>query len=133
MSAASLRGRGSAELSQGGCQRHFEFLWDRPRGMDRLPGCRVHWRGLADLDRAGGKGHTPGLRAADRSKAISTQYSAILAGEGLSNWRIEGVIAFGFARPPRLAASFISNEACDVRYWHRADIDELRENVRFRG
>jgi hypothetical protein len=26
-------------------------------------------------------------------------------------------------RPPRLAASFISNQACDVR-WHKADILE---------
>ena len=51
-------------------------------------------------------------------KAISTQHSAILAVEGLSNWRIEGVNTFRFARPPRLAASFISNQACDVRYWH---------------
>ena len=25
-------------------------------GMDRLPDCRAHWRSLADLDRADGKG-----------------------------------------------------------------------------
>jgi hypothetical protein len=24
-------------------------------------------------------------------------------------------------RPPQLAASFISNQACDVAYWHFAD------------
>ena len=34
----------------GGCQRHFELLWDRPRGMARLPHCWLHRRVLADLD-----------------------------------------------------------------------------------
>ena len=46
-----------ARYRRGGrCQRHFELLWGSARGMDRLPGCRVHRRSLADLDRAGGKG-----------------------------------------------------------------------------
>jgi hypothetical protein len=38
---------------------HFELLWGPPRGMDLLPDCRVYWRGLADLDRAGSTGDTP--------------------------------------------------------------------------
>ena len=46
----------------------LSFFGIQPRGMDRLPGCRVHRRGLADLDRAGGKGHTTSLRPADRSR-----------------------------------------------------------------
>ena len=35
------------------------------------------------------------------------------------------------ARPPRLAASFISNEMCDVRYWHLADIGLCAARVCF--
>ena len=33
------------------------------------------------------------------------------------------------ARPPQLAASFISGWACDVRSWHKADMDECAANV----
>ena len=36
----------------------FELLRGSARRMDRLSGCRVHRRSLADLDRAGGKGDT---------------------------------------------------------------------------
>ena len=28
----------------GDWQRHFELLWRQPRGVDRLPDCRVHRR-----------------------------------------------------------------------------------------
>jgi hypothetical protein len=35
--------------------------------------------------------------------------------------RVSGLIGES-ARPPRLAASFISNETCDGRFWHLADI-----------
>ena len=34
----------------------LSFFGVQPGGMDRLSDCRFHWRGLADLDRAGGKG-----------------------------------------------------------------------------
>ena len=39
----------------GGCQRHLERLWDRLRGLDRLPHCGLHRRVLADLDRPRGR------------------------------------------------------------------------------
>ena len=34
-------------------------------------------------------------------------------------------------RPPQLAASFISKQACDVAYWHKADIPSCTAHVRF--
>ena len=44
----------------GGCQRHFELLRGSPWGVDRLPDCWVHRRGLADLDLADDRG-TPAI------------------------------------------------------------------------
>jgi predicted DNA-binding ribbon-helix-helix protein len=35
------------------------------------------------------------------------------------------------SRPPQLAASFILNQACDVAYWHLADIPAAPAFVRF--
>jgi hypothetical protein len=46
--------------------------------------------------------------------------------------RVLGLIGES-ARPPRLAASFISNETCDVRFWHLADIGLCAAHVCFRG
>jgi hypothetical protein len=34
-------------------------------------------------------------------------------------------------RPPQLAASFISNQACDVRNWHLADNPTAPALVRY--
>jgi hypothetical protein len=49
------------------CQRYFEFLWDRPRGMARLPHCWLHRRVLADLGRPLDTGiSSDSLRAAIR-------------------------------------------------------------------
>ena len=36
-----------------------------------------------------------------------------------------------YDRPPQLAASFISNQACDVADWHSADIPAEPAFVRF--
>ena len=69
----------------GGCQRHFELLYESPRGMDRLPGRRVHRRGLADLDRTGGTGDAQAsLRPTNR---LGRQVRNIphLVAEGRSN------------------------------------------------
>ena len=55
----------------GDCQRHFKRVWDRPWWMGGLPNCRLHWRVLADLDRADGKGDTGSLTtAAQHREAI---------------------------------------------------------------
>jgi hypothetical protein len=43
----------------GGCQLPFEHLWDQPWGMARLPDCRVHRRGPADLGLPRDAGDTP--------------------------------------------------------------------------
>ncbi len=53
----------------------LQLLRDRPRGMDRLPHCWLHWRVLADLDCPIGTGISP----------ASLRYvNHILKGE---NWR----------------------------------------------
>jgi hypothetical protein len=36
-------------------------------------------------------------------------------------------------RSPRLAASFISDETCDIRYWPIADVGYCTAHVRFQG
>ena len=46
---------------------------------------------------------------------------ALVPGQGFLFW------------PPRLAASFVSNQACDVRYWHLADMSLCTGHVRFWG
>ena len=74
----------------------LSFFGDPPRGMDRLPYCRVHRRGLADLDRAGCKGPAS-LRPPNRL--------------GRANRRL---ITLRFARWPRLAASFKRSVRCPL-------------------
>jgi len=69
----------------GGCQRHFELLWDSPRGMDRLPGRRVHRRGLADLDRTGGTGDTPASLRPTNGLGRQVRNIPHLVAEGRSN------------------------------------------------
>ena len=99
----------------GGCQRHFELLWGPPRGMDWLPDCRVHRRGLADLDRAGGTGDAPAsLRSTNRPRR-QVRNIPHRAAEAYRACASNEVITFSFERPPRSAASSISNQARYVR------------------
>jgi hypothetical protein len=55
-------------------QRYFELLRNRLGGMGWLPYFRLHWRGLADLDRPG---RAAGLRTSRPTSKQKTLLAAV--------------------------------------------------------
>jgi hypothetical protein len=68
-----------------------------------------------------------------RTLSYSSLKATIYCADAISDGEAKSGLESPSIKPPQLAASFILNQACDVAYWHKADIPERPANVRFWG
>jgi hypothetical protein len=68
-----------------------------------------------------------------RTLSYSSLKATIYCADAISGGEAKSGLELPSIKPPQLAASFILNQACDVAYWHKADIPERPANVRFWG